>query len=253
MGEPSIAPSIPEEKPADSFFSRALGMFISPGATSDDIARKPGFVAPIATLIVASCALFDAMYWKFGVETLTRLQFERSSFASRMTPEQMEQAINRSAGHLARTLILTDVSIVIATLVGLLIIAGLGMMIVNAILGGEAKFKTLFSVASYAHLPSVLGVILALPIALFGGTDNLDPQNPMPVNLAFFLNYRDVSKPLFALAGSVDIVVVWIVILLGLGMSRATGGKVKALPITLCFVGAWAIWIVGKVALASIF
>jgi hypothetical protein len=75
----------------------------------------------------------------------------------------------------------------------------------------------------------------------------------MPVNLAFFLNYKEVSKPLFALAGSVDIVVVWVVILLGLGMSRATGGKVKALPITLCFVGAWALWIIGKVGLSAIF
>lgn len=126
-------------------------------------------------------------------------------------------------------------------------------MIVNAVLGGQVKFKTLFSVASYARLPSVLGVILGLPILLFGGTDNFDPQNPMPVNLAFFLNYKEVPKPLFAFAGSVDMVVIWMVILLGLGMSKATGGKVKPLPITLCFVGAWAIWIIGKVALAAIF
>jgi hypothetical protein len=253
MGETMVAPSMPEEQPADSFLRRAVGVFISPGATFDDIARKPGFVAPMVTLIVASCALFDAMYWKFGVETLTRLQFEHSAFASRMTPEQMEQAISRSAGHLVRTLIITDASIIIFTPILFLIMAGLGMMIVNAILGGEAKFKTLFSVASYAHLPSVLGAIMGLPIVLFGGTDNLDPQNPMPVNLAFFLNFREVSKPLFAFAGSVDVVMIWIVILLGLGMSRATGGKIKTLPITLCFVGAWAIWIVGKVGLVSIF
>ena len=97
--------------------------------------------------------------------------------------------------------------------------------------------------------PATIRVVVTYP----GGTDNLDPQNPMPVNLAFFLNYREVPKPLFALAGSVDIGVVWCVILLGLGMSKATGGKVKALPITLCFVGAWAIWIIGKVALAAIF
>jgi hypothetical protein len=154
---------------------------------------------------------------------------------------------------LVRTLILTDVSIIIFTILFFLIVAGLGMMIVNAILGGQVKFKTLFSVATYANFPSILGVILSLPLIFFGGTENLDPQNPIPVNLAFFLNYKQVPKPLFALAGSADIVAVWIVILLGLGMSRATGGKVKALPITLCFVGAWAIWIIGKVAIAAVF
>ena len=253
MGETTIAPPMPEERPGDSFLSRALGVFISPGAAFADIARKPGFIAPLVTIILASFALIDTMNWKLGPETLTRLQLEHSSFASKMSPEQIQQAVNQSAGHLARTLMIADVMIIIITILLILILAGLGMMIVNAVLGGQVKFKTLFSVASYARLPSVLGVILGLPILLFGGTDNFDPQNPMPVNLAFFLNYKEVPKPLFAFAGSVDMVVIWMVILLGLGMSKATGGKVKPLPITLCFVGAWAIWIIGKVALAAIF
>jgi len=253
MGETTIAPPVPEEPPPGSFLSRALGVFISPGATFDDISRKPDFIAPIITVILASIALFDAMYVKVGIETMTRLQLERNPMASRMSPEQMQQAINNSSGHLVRTLVITDVVIVIVTILYVLIVSGVGTLIVNAIFGGEVKFKTLFSVASYADLPAALGALLGLPIILFGGTDNLDPQNPIPLNLAFFLNYKEVPKPLFALAGSVDIVVIWVVILLGLGMSRATGGKVKALPITLCFVGAWAVWIIGKVALASIF
>jgi hypothetical protein len=253
MGETTIAPPPPEEQPAGSFLSRLLGVFISPGETFADIARKPGFIAPIITIIVASCTLADTLYVKVGTEVLTRLSLERSSFAARMTPEQIDKAVSQSGGHLVRTLIITDVSVLIVTPLIFLILAGLGMMIVNALLGGEVKFKTLFSVASYANIPSIVGVLLALPLIFFGGTDNLDPQNPIPVNLAFFLNYKEVPKPLFALAGSVDIVAIWILILLGLGMSKATGGKVKALPITLCFAGAWAIWIIGKVAFAAIF
>jgi len=253
MGETMIAPPMPEDQPADSFLSRALGVFISPGEAFADIARKPGFIGPVVTIIIAGCALFDTMYWKVGMETMTRLTLERSSFASKMPPEQMEKAIHDSAAHLTRQLILTDVGILIVTFIFLLIVAGIGLMIVNAIFGGQAKFKTLFCVASYAQLPTILGYVLGLVVILFGGTDNLDPQNPVPLNLAFFLNYKEVPKPLFALAGSVDILVIWMVILLGLGMSKATGGKVKVLPITLCLVGAWAIWIIGKVALSAIF
>jgi hypothetical protein len=253
MGETMVAPPMPEEPPAGSFLSRLLGVFISPGETFADIARKPDFIAPVVTIVVAAWILFDTMYWKVGMETMTRLTLERSPFTSRMPPEQVEKAIHDSATHLTRQLIITDVTIPIVTILFLLILAGLGLMIVNAILGGQVKFKTLFSVASYAQLPALLGYVLGLVVILFGGTDNLDPQNPIPLNLAFFLNYKDVPKPLFALAGSVDIVVVWMVILLGVGMSKATGGKVKALPITLCFVGAWAIWIIGKVAITAIF
>lgn len=253
MGETTVAPPMPEEPPAGSFLSRFLGVFISPGETFEDIARKPGFLAPLVTVVVAAWVLFDTMYWKVGMETMTRLTLERSPFASKMPPEQLEKAIHDSAAHLTRQLVITDISIPIVFTIFLLIEAGLGMMIVNAILGGQAKFKALFSVATYAQLPTILGNILGLVVVLFGGTDNLDPQNPVPLNLAFFLNYKEVPKPLFSLAGSVDILVVWMVILLGLGMSKATGGKVKALPITLCFVGLWAIWIIGKVALSMIF
>jgi len=253
MSETVVAPYPPEGQPADSFLSRLLGVFVSPTTTFDSIARRPGFLAPILTVVIASWALFDTMYWKVGMETMTRMQMERNPFTARMTPEQIEQAVNQSAGHLTRTLIITDVFIVIASILFLLILAGLGMVIVNAIFGGNVKFKTFFSVASYADLPALLGVILGLVVILLGGTDNFDPQNPMPVNLAFFLNYKEVPKPLFSLAGSVDIVAIWTLILLGLGMSRATGGKVKPLPITLSFLGAWAIWIGGKVALAAIF
>ena len=253
MSSAVVAPSPGVEQPSNSFLERFIGVFISPGETFADIARKPGFIAPVVTIAVVGSAFFDMMYWKMGMETMTRIQLERSVFASRMPPEAMEKAIADSAGHLVRTLVITPIFIVVAIVIVLLILAGLGMLVVNAIFGAEAKFKTLLSVTAYAQLVSVAGYLLAVPIIFFGGTENFDPTNPIPLNLAFFLNYKEVSHPLFALAGSVDIMPVWMVILLGIGMSRASGGKAKPLPITLCFVGAWAVWIIGKVALAAIF
>ena len=169
MGETMIAPPMPEDQPASSFLSRLLGVFISPGETFADIARKPGFVAPLATVVVAAWVLFDAMYWKVGMETMTRLTLERSPFTSRMQPEQVEKAIHDSAGHLTRQLVITDISIPIVLVIFLLIEAGVGMMIVNLILGGEAKFKTLFSVASYAQLPDHPGEYSGIDSRLLWG------------------------------------------------------------------------------------
>jgi hypothetical protein len=251
----SVVATTPGEPapPAKSFLERFVGVFISPGETFADIARKPGFIAPVVTIAVATWALIDTMYWRLGLETVTRLSLQRSPFTSRMTPEQMDQAVANSAGHFARSLVFADLSIIVVTIIFLLVLAGLGMVIVNAILGGDLRFKTVFSVASYANLVAVLGCVLGVPVILFGGTDNFDPSNPTPLNVAFFLNYKEIPKPLFSLAGSADIVTVWMVILLGLGMSKATGGKVKALPITLCYVGAWAVWIIGKVGLGLLF
>jgi hypothetical protein len=252
MSEVAV-PNTPAPGASKSAVARLLGVFFSPGETFEDVARKPDFVLPFVVSVITAWILFDTMFWKLGMETLTRMQLERSSFAARLTDEQIQQAISQSAGHLTRQLIITDAVIPIVGILALLIFAGLGMLIVNAILGGEAKFKTLFCVATYANFVSVLGNLVALPIILFGGTDNLDPQNPIPLNLAFFLNFREVSKPLFALAGSVDILPLWIIILMGIGMSKASGGKAKATTITLCFAGAWAVWILGKVGLTMLF
>ncbi len=68
MGETMVAPPMPEEPPAGSFLSRFLGVFISPGETFEDIARKPGFIAPLATVFVAAWILVDTMsgWWKRG-------------------------------------------------------------------------------------------------------------------------------------------------------------------------------------------
>jgi hypothetical protein len=247
------AAAAPESQATKSPVARLLGVIFSPAETFADIARKPDFILPIVVPVFLGWVLFDIMYWKVGMETMTRLQLERSPFTAKMPPEQMEQAINQSAGHLVRTLIITDAAIAIGTVIVLLIMAGLGILIVNAILGGEAKFKTLFAATTYANFVSVVGFLVGIPIILFGGTENLDPQNPVPLNLAFFLNFREVSKPLFALAGSVDILPVWVIILLGIGMSKASGGRAKATTISLCFVGLWAIWIIGKVGLSAMF
>jgi Yip1 domain len=253
MGSPVAVAPAGNAEPPKSFIARFIGVIISPGETFEDIVRHPGFIAPAIASIVTAWALIDTMYLKLGMETVTRISLERSPFASRMTPEQIQQAIANSAEHLTRTLVIADVSILIVIPMLLAILAGLGILFVNAIFGGEAKFKTLVSVAAYANLVPIIGSILGIVIILFGGTENLDPQNPVPLNLAFFLNYKEVSKPLFSLAGSVDLMVIWLVVLLGIGMSKASGGRAKTLSVTFCFVGAWALWIVAKVALSMLF
>ena len=74
-----------------------------------------------------------------------------------------------------------------------------------------------------------------------------------PTNVGFFLNPLETSKPLLALASSFDLFTIWFVVLLGIGFSQATGGKVKVRTIFLVYFGLWMIWVLGKVGLAAIF
>jgi hypothetical protein len=248
MGD-AVARPAEADTPALSFPERLMGIFISPGETFEDVARKPGFWAPLIAVVLGSVAMIETMIWKIGVERLARMGIEQSSRASSMTPEQIDQLVSQSAKF---TGIIMQFAGFLAPPVVLLIMAGVGLLIVNVIFGARAKFKTVFSLVCYADLVSVLGALTSMAVMLFGDPDHFNSQNPIPGNVGFFLNPHEVSKPLYALASSADIFAIWLLILLGLGVSKGTGGKVKPLPVFLAYAGVWILLVLARVGFAMI-
>jgi len=248
MGDAVAMP--PEaETPAQSFPERLLGVFISPKDTFADVARKPGFVAPLITLMIAAVAVTEVMLWKIGAERIVRMSMEQSGQASRMSPEQLDQAVSTGAKF---TGIAMHIGGVLGAPIYLLLLAGLGILILNVIFGARVKFGTVFSLVCYANLVSLLSSLMALAMLLFGDPEHFNVQNPVPTNLGFFLNATEVSKPLYALASSIDIFPIWIMILLGIGLSEGTGRKVKPTSIFLVYLGFWALWVLIKIGRAFI-
>ena len=249
MGAPVVTSPAEYPESSKSFVERFIGVFISPGETFADIARKPDFIAPMIVLIVMTVAITETMLAKIGMERIVRASIEHSSRASSMTPEQMDQAVSNGARFGA---IIAHVSAFIGVPIFLVIIAALGLLIVNAIFGGQMKFGAALSVACYANIPSVLGGIMAIALIFFGDPEHFNPQSPVPSNLGFFLS-PDTSKPLMVLGGSLDIFTIWFMILLGIGFSAASGGRVKALTIFLCFFGLRVVLLLAQVGLAAAF
>jgi len=248
MGDAVMKPA-DADTPAQSFPERLLGVFISPAETFADVARKPGFIAPLIAIVIGSVAVIETMVWKIGLERMMRMGMEQSGQASRMSPEQMDQAVSQGA---KITGIVLHIAGVLGPPIVLLVFAGLVILIVNVIFGAQAKFKTVFSLVCYADLVSLLGSLMAVAMILFGDPDHFNSNNPIPSNVGFFLNQNDVSKPLYALASSADIFSIWLLILLGVALSKGTGGKVKPLPIFLVYAGIWALYVLGKVGLKMI-
>ncbi len=249
MGETMIAPPGPEEPPADSFLSRALGVFISPGTTFESIVWRPDFLAPLITVIVSAVVVTEVMFYKIGAERIVRQSLEISGRASKLSPEQMEQAVHQGA---MITAILGRVAGFIGPPIYMLVIAALGLLIVNAILGGSVSLKTGFSIVSYASLVTLVGAALGLVVILYGDPEQFNPQNFMPTTVGFFLNLRETSRPLYAIASSFDVFRIWLIILTSLGLSIATGKKVRPTPIFLCYLGMWMIWVLGVAGLTML-
>lgn len=249
MGESMMAPSVPEQPPEDSFFSRALGVFISPGQAFEGIVRRPDFLAPLIICTLGSMALIEAMLEKIGAAQIVRRALETSGRASQMTPEQLDQAVHRSA---TLTAIIMRAGAVIGVPVFLLIIAAIGLFIVNVIFGESVDFKTAFAVACYANLVLMVGVVLGLVVILFGDVERFSPENPIPSTVGFFLNPQETSRWVYALASSFDIFRVWFIVLTSLGLSVASRRKVGTVGIFLTFFGLWVLWVLAHTGWAAL-
>ena len=247
MSTSELAPS--EQAPSKSFPARFIGVFLSPGETFADIARKPDFIAPLIVIIIAAVAFTETMLAKIGMERIVRQSMEQSSRTQNMTPEQMQQAVSQGVKIGG---IITHVAGLIGPPIYLLVIAGIGLLIVNAILGGQAKFKSVFSAVCYAYSPALLGTVMGIALILFGDPENFNAQNPVPTNVGFFLNWRETSKPLMAIASSFDVFTIWFVLLAGIGLSATTERKAKASTVSIIYFGLWIVWVLGKAGLSML-
>ncbi len=249
MAETRIAPSMPEEQAGDSFISRASGVFISPGQTFDSIARRPNFLAPLITMTVASIVLIEAMLQKVGAARITRQALELSGKAAGMSPEVLDSTVQRLAP-------ITTIGMHLRGVLGppilMVIIAAVGLFIVNVVLGASADFKTCLAVVCYANLVLLVGVVLGLVLIFFGDVEQFNPENPIPSTVGFFLDPRETSKALYAIASSFDIFRVWFIILSSLGLSAATGKKVGTAGIFFSYLGIWIVIVLGHAGIIAL-
>jgi hypothetical protein len=237
--------------PAKSFFTRLVGVFISPGETFADIAQKPDFIVPLIVVIVLNVAGTEAFLAKIGIEPVIRWAMEHSSRTANMTPEQIQQTITRMVG--IQT-ILAHVASVLWIPFVTLIVALIGWVTVKTIFGAEISFKTAFSVAAYAYLVNIIYVVITGAMIFLGDPAHAisNPQNLGPTSLGFFLNPVDTPKPLLALGGSLEIFTIWYMVLLGLGFSEASHGKAKFVSVFLVFLGLWLVMTLAKMGLATL-
>ncbi len=228
---------------------RLGGIFFSPSWTFRSIAAKPGFWPPLVLFIVANLAAWLAIIRNVGVARIASLQLALSGRANGMSAAQKEQALRMTEKISAISL---PVGSVVVPFLVFLILALLGIAIMKAIFGQPLKFKTAYSVAAYSFMPNLLGVVLAIAVALFGDPSAFNPANPAPTNFGFFLSPQSVSRPLYSGATSLDILSLWTLALLGMGFSEAVGRKVSPKAVFLCFIVLWALWVLIKMGLAAI-
>jgi Yip1 domain len=223
---------------------RLIGVFLFPVRTFRSIARRPGWLLPLV--------LWTAFSFIVGELVLSRTDWEsviRRGSARRqqsLSDSQIDAAVERSR----RLAWVFDVFAALTPTVVALVTAGALWAACEAF-GWDLRFRQSFGVTTHAFLPGILAS-LAL-FAMLWGRDTIDPRgldDLVPTSPGLLVD-RQAAPALHSLLSSLDLLSIWTMALLVIGLSEATGAPRRRMAGLV--VGLWALYVLGKAGVAALF
>jgi hypothetical protein len=131
-----------------------------------------------------------------------------------------------------------------------LLIAAILLATFKFALNAELKFSQTFAIVMYAGLALALRGLLAV-VMLFAGLDpdSFNLQNPAPSTPGYFLSPTG-SPFLYSLASSIDIFMIWTLVLTALGISIISK-KTKFSTALIVVFGWYVVFALGVAAIAA--
>ena len=190
---------------------------------------------------------------KIGIQQVVDNQIHMDPKAearmSQGTPEQNAMAAKVSL-YITEGIFIANPALVIAGLA--LLSVGLWATI-NFGFGGKSKYGSVLAVWMYASLPTIVKTLLGT-IVIFSGMapESFNIKNFAPTNAAaIFMNPVESNKALYSLASSLDVITIWSLVLLGMGVATVAG--VKRSSGYIAVFGWWAVFVLIGVGWAAAF
>ena len=231
------------EGPGLSQWQRVTNTFTAPSKTFIDIKRgNKSWWLPLIIGALASYILFAAVVQKITIPQVVDNQI-------RMDPKAQERMANASPEQRAMgekiSIGITEGVFIGGPVIGLIgaAVVALGLWgTINFVFGGRSKYGSIFAVSYYAWLPMSLKVLLGT-IVIYAGMapESFNIKNPAPTNLGAFLDPVETNKALYSLATSLDIVTIWTLVLMGMGVAIVAG--VKRSSGYIAVFGWWALFV----------
>ena len=195
-------------EPLPNLFARLVMVFVAPGALFNRLKAAPKWLGAFLLVLVLTGAATSLLL----PEEMVREQITQGVSAD-ASPEQIEGVekvadfFASPAGRGVSTLLNSAVVAIFFS-----IYVGIIMLVFNVFMGGEARFKQLFSFASHASLISSVGAVVTVPLKIakedMRAGMNLGLMSP--VDSGFLNNF---------LTG-IDIFAIWATIVLAIGLSK---------------------------------
>lgn len=236
-----------------SQLDRLACAFTEPSKTFEDIRKcHRSWWLPFIVLAIVSYLLFGAVAQRVGFEQTMQNQFRLNPKAqeqmSQASPEQAQKMTSFWASF-------TEGMFIASPLVALLyaaVISAVFMGTVNFGFGGRVRFADVFAVTWYSWLPSAIQVSMGIAVMWFQPPESFNIKNFAPTNpAALFLDPASSSQAIYTFLTQMDVVTIWTLVLLSIGVSTVAGLKRSSGYITV--FGWWIIVVFFKVASAAVF
>jgi len=238
--------------PGLSQWQRVTNTFAAPSKTFEDIKRgNKSWWLPLLILAVVAYILFAAITFKIGMQQVVDNQIRMDP----KTEERMAQASPEARAMSEKISLYVTEGVFIASPLLVLAVAAMGSLglwgTINFVFGGKSKYGSIFAVWMFASLPSIVKSLLGT-IVIFAGMapESFNVKNFAPTNVAAFLPVAETNKVVYALASSLDIVSIWTMVLLGMGVAIVAG--VKRTSGYIAVFGWWALFVLIGVGVAAI-
>jgi membrane protein, antimicrobial resistance system len=214
-----------------SLVARFIGIIIAPRDTFQSIVPFPKWLGMLALTTVLS-AFFTAlpMTTDAGKQAAIENQVQQLQSFGVQVSDQMSEQMEKGAGRIPYT---TGISILFVAPIIAVIFSGILFAIFNAALGGEASFKQLFAVFVHAGAVSTVSAVVSGVVNYFSGrvgsVTNLGALMPMLPEKSFGAN----------LLGTVDIFLIWYLIVLAIGLGVLY--KRRTQPIAITFMSIYGV------------
>lgn len=219
MSEAPATSSPSAEAPGLSLPARFWGILTSPRETYADVAARPRWFGMMALVLLVTAIGLGVFYsTEVGQTAFLDQQVEQARAAGREIPEAQWAVVQKMASYMG--LITAGSTLVMAPIMWL-IVTGILFAVFNAALGGTATFKQLFAVFVHSTAVTVVQTLFVTPL------NYARESATSATNLAVFLPMLDESSFLAKFLGTIDLFIVWWVVVLAIGLAvlfkRKTG------------------------------
>ena len=223
---PGTATAAPLSLPA-----RLIGVLTAPRATYADVAARPRWIGMMAVVVlVGALGTFAFLSTEVGRNAMLDQQIKAMESFGITVSDQMYAQIE---GRMAFARVTTPIFQAIGLPLMCLIVSGLLIAVFNAIMGGNATFKQVYSIVVHAGAVMTLATVFGLPLAYARGVMS------GATNLGVFFPFLDENTFPARFLGSIDLFLLWWLISLSIGMGVLY--KKKTAPIANSLVGLYVI------------